>query len=140
LSSGFEDALLEHGVGRDEIGRGHHVEHLAGRELDDRLVVARHAAHAGGGGMPPLLLEQEGLFDQVERVALPGGVGEAPILGQRIDRGLRIAPGCAAHGIVGKPHQLAPALGGKLELLARRAEHMCPPVGIGLCQRGGRLA
>jgi hypothetical protein len=42
--------------------------------------------------MPPLLLEQEGLLDQVERMALPGCVGEAPILGQRIDRGLRIAP------------------------------------------------
>jgi hypothetical protein len=140
LSSGFEDALLEHGVGRDEIGRGHHVEHLAGRELDDRFVVPGDAAHAGRRGMPPLLLEQEGLLDQVERMALPGCVGEAPILGQRIDRRLGIAAGCAAHGIVGEPHQLAPALGGELQLPAWRAENVRPPVGKRLRQSGGRLA
>ena len=40
-------------------------------ELDDVLVLLGDAADAGGGVVPPLLLQQEGLVDQVVGPALP---------------------------------------------------------------------
>ena len=62
------------------------VEHLPRAERHDLLVVPVHAFHPGGGVVPPLLRQQEGLADQVERRGGPGLRGEPAILCQRLDQ------------------------------------------------------
>ena len=77
------------GIGQQEVRRREHVEHLARGELDHVLVLLRDAAHAGGRVVPPLLLQQERLVDEVVRPLLPRLAGEAPVLRQRLDAGLQ---------------------------------------------------
>src|SRR3546814_4114462 len=50
-------------------------------------MVSAHPADSGGGGVPPLLVQQECLDDQIERRLLPCRIGEPTVLGQRFDRG-----------------------------------------------------
>src|SRR5262249_14306576 len=73
------------GICPEKIRRREHVEDLARRERDHVLVMVRDAADIGGGGVPPLLIEQEGLIDRVERPMLPWLAGKAPVLWQRLD-------------------------------------------------------
>src|SRR3546814_17049410 len=62
-------------------------EDLPGRELGHVFMVSAHPADSGGGGVPPLLVQQECLDDQIERRLLPCRIGEPTVLGQRFDRG-----------------------------------------------------
>jgi hypothetical protein len=91
--------LQQLGVGRQEVRRRHHVEDLAGAELDHRLVLARDAADARGGVVPPLLLQQERLVDEVIRPLLPRLGREALILRQRLDA--RLAAVVSDHLLAG---------------------------------------
>ncbi len=78
-------ALEDLRIGRDEVGRRHHVQELARAERDHPLVLPRDAAHAGRRVVPPLLRQQEALVDRVEGRLAPRLVDEAPVLRQRLD-------------------------------------------------------
>ena len=80
-------------IGRGKIGRRHHVQHLPDRELDDRLVLLRHAAHARGRVVPPLFAEQKGLRHQIERRLFPLRPAETLVLRLRLDQRPRSLPG-----------------------------------------------
>ena len=56
-------------------------------------MVRGDAGHARGGVVPPLLVEQERLVNQVERPLLPLGRGKALVLRQRLNAGLALAGG-----------------------------------------------
>jgi len=79
-TAGGDGALQHLGVGEDAVGRRQHVQHLAGDELHDLLVLRRHAGHAGRGRMPPLLRRQEGAGQRGEGGLLPFCVGEALVV------------------------------------------------------------
>ena len=101
IHAGFLARRLQHlWIGRNEIGRGDHVEHLARGESHHVLVLPGDAAHAGHRVVPPLLIQQERLVDQTERQLLPAGMVEAVVLCQRNDarRSLRV-PGAASRVI-----------------------------------------
>ena len=68
-----------------------HVKELPRRELDHVLVMLRDSAQAGGRVVPPLLLQQESLVDEVEGPLVPIFAGEAPVLRQRLDARLGVA-------------------------------------------------
>ncbi len=124
----FQQPLLEDRIGGGEVGGRDRVEQLAGGELDHRLMVPRHAMEPGRGRVPPLLLEQKGLRDQIEGRTPPGGIIEAMVLRQRDDRRFGIFAGRDAHGIVGQPTDFSRRLHAELELLAWGEGEMRPPV------------
>jgi len=74
----FQRCLEHVGVRGDEVDGRDHVEQLARDEGDDLLVMRRNATDAGRDVMPPLLVEQEALVDDVERPVLPCRVAKAP--------------------------------------------------------------
>ena len=95
------------------------------------LVLLRYAAHASGGVVPPLLLQQEGLPDEVERPFAPIFADKPPILRQRLDAVRNVgAVYRAAKGITAETDRLAGCLVDKLHALARRSRKMDRPVGI----------
>jgi hypothetical protein len=96
------DGIQHLGVGPDEIRRRPHVQPLPPGESDHVLVMARHATHAGGGVVPPLLLQQKALVNHVEGPLLPGRGGKAPILLQRFDAGWAVVRTGNAQGIARK--------------------------------------
>ena len=81
LAAALERLLQHFGIGRGEIGGRQHIEHLPYRELDDRLVLRRHTAHAGGRIVPPLLFQQKRLGEQIERRNFPFRPGKARFKG-----------------------------------------------------------
>jgi hypothetical protein len=87
LAAALECLLQHFGIGSGEIGRRKHVQHLPHRELDDRLVCRRDAAHAGRRVVPPLLFQKKRLSKQVERRTFPLRLRKAPILRLRLDEG-----------------------------------------------------
>ena len=93
LATGLKRFFQHFGIGGGEIGGRQHIEHLAHREFDDRLVLRRHAAHAGGRVTPPLLSQQECLCQQVERRDFPLRPGKSPVLRLRLDQGPRSLTG-----------------------------------------------
>ncbi len=111
--------------GRDEI------EQLAHDKRHHLLEVVRHATHAVGGHVPPLLGEQESLRVEAERRHVPAERGEARIVRQRRDarfgRGAERRAGgvgCQSRGLGRRfhpEHGLAAGRGGEVE----------PPVGEG---------
>jgi sulfite reductase (NADPH) flavoprotein alpha-component len=141
LSPGLEGALLEFGVGRQEVRRRENVEHLPAREPDDILVMTRHAANVGRRVVPPLLLQQEPLVEEIEGRMLPGLTGKAPVLGQRLDRRSSLAgPLRLLPGEVGEAQRFARHLVDQLQALAGRRHQMGQPVEIGRRDRRRREA
>jgi hypothetical protein len=139
LPTSLEGAMLEFGVRRQKVRRRENVEHLPAREPDDILVMARHAADVGRRIVPPLLLQQEPLVEEIEGRMLPGLTGKAPVLGQRLDRRssfaglLRLLP-----GEVGEAQRFARHLVDQLQALAGRRHQMDQPVEIGRRDRRRR--
>ena len=141
IHAALADGVPQHlGIGEQEIRRRDHVEHLARHELDDVLVLLGDAAHAGRRVVPPLLLEQERLVDEVVRPLLPLLAGEAPILRQRLDAA---AASCRPPARSGRhswrtgPLFLA-GLVDELQPLAGRIGEMRRPIEIGFGQRRRR--
>ncbi len=97
----LEADALYHRIGQDVVRGRDAVEQLARDEGGDVGVVARHAAHAAGGAVPPLLLQQEALAQHVPGPALPVGIGEALVLRQRLHRSRHVGQGGA--GRVAQP-------------------------------------
>ncbi len=130
-----------HRVGGQEVARREHVEELARGEGDDLLVVARHAGHAVGGGVPPLLAEQEGLVHEVEGPRVPLGRLEAAVLRGRLDAFVR---GAARRGdgellrVTQQAARLLDAEVCELHALARRQREVAGPVHRGQQQRDRR--
>ena len=91
-AAALERFLKHFWIGRGKIGRRQHVQHLPDRELDDRFVLFRHAAHARGGVVPPLLTQEKRLRHQIERWMLPLGPVEASVLRLRLDQRPRSCP------------------------------------------------
>src|SRR3546814_6592460 len=82
-----DDLALQGGIGGKEVGWREDIEDLPCRGLDHVLVVPAHPADPGGRSVPPLLVQQESLDDQVEGRLFPCRIGEPAVLAQRFDRG-----------------------------------------------------
>src|SRR5215467_3222206 len=93
------------------------------------------AADARGRNMPPLLIEQKGLVDQIERELLPSLSGKSVVLWQRLDAPRRpfIAQSATAC-ISEQPRRLSCSLLGELNALAGRRGKMRRPIEIGQSQ------
>ncbi len=144
IAAAFREGLAQDlGVGRDEVGRRDHVEHLPRREFEDALVAFRHAVHAGRGVMPPVLAEKEGLRNDVEGPLLPLGAAEAPILRQvrEVAAGVPWVLRCRVPGeMQGEAHGLQRAGVPQVHLPAGRESQMRHPVEIGIGERHRRQA
>jgi hypothetical protein len=129
------------GVRPEEVCRREHVEHLARRERDDVLVGVGNAANAGGGGVPPLLIEQEPLIDRVKGPILPRRAGKPLVLRQWLDAARRVAA-CqtAPADIIDQPRRVAHRLGRKPDTLARCGRDVRRPIEISQSERRGRQA
>ncbi|TXH64123.1 MAG: hypothetical protein E6Q93_00535, partial [Burkholderiaceae bacterium] len=132
--------LRQHvGVRRQEVRRREHVERLPRHELHEVLVPGGDAAHVGGRVVPPLLVQQEALVDQVERPALPAFGGEAPVVRQRLDaaRAVPVLTGRAGGRIGREAQRLAHRLVRQQHALAGRCRQVDRPVHGGLrhCRR-----
>ena len=79
-AAGPERRLDDLGVQRRHVGRRHHVQDLPGDEGHHLLVMGGDAGDVGGGVVPPLLREEEGLGDEGVWGRVPGLVVEALIL------------------------------------------------------------
>ncbi len=84
-AAGFHGLLQDLWIGPEEVAGRPHVQPLPAGESHQILVMARNAAQAGGGVLPPVLLQQKALMDDVEGPFLPGFVHETAILLQRLD-------------------------------------------------------
>ena len=127
-------------IGRDEVGRGDHVEHLTRGEGHHALVLPGDAAHAGHRVVPPLLIQQERLVDQAERKLLPAGMVEAVVLRQRNDarRSLRV-PGAASR-VVAEAQYLLHRLFDETRSFAWQEGQVRGPVEIGIGKGDRRQA
>jgi len=125
----FAGRLQHLGIGPGEIRRRPEVEELASGEVDDVLVVRRHAMHASRRVVPPLLQEEKALLDGLEGPFLPPGRHKAPVLRQRLNRLARD---------IAQP--LARRLALQLDQLARRGGEVQPPVAESERERGRRNA
>src|SRR3974390_62740 len=101
----------------------------------------RYSTYSHCGVVPPLLIKEECLVNEVEWRLPPIIADEPSILWQRLDaRGcistFRRAPIC----VICKAHQLPGGFISQLELLARRKSKMGHPIKIGFCERGRRQA
>ena len=126
------------GVHEWHIAGGSHVQDLLGGKPDCCLAVLRNAANAGGGVMPPLLVEQEALVDHVVRKALPARMVKAMVAGERLDAVFGIAGDRRGKRVRAEAHSLAGGLGGELELFAGRGRQMHGPIQIGHSQGSRR--
>src|SRR5262249_45731857 len=127
---GFSEDL---GVGQDKVGRCQNVEQLPAREFQHTLVMLRHTPNAGGGVVPPLLLQQEVLMDRIEWPLLPGLAAETLVLGKRGDTRWpgRRGVGGATGKMRRQANGLAVAFVPELELLARGEPQVNEPVKVG---------
>ena len=133
--AGGDGAQQDLGIGQRKIRRRAHVEDLPRGELDHVLMVLGNAAQSGRGVVPPLLLQQKALIDEVERKLAPSFIREAMVLRQRIDTVLRPS---SRHGvllqIIAEPHRLAHRLVDELNAFAGRVSKMRRPIQICLRQ------
>src|SRR3546814_11685019 len=91
--------------------------------LDQVLVVPAHPADPGGRSVPPLLVQQESLDDQVEGRLSPCRIGEPAVLAQRFDRGggTRIAEASDRKSVVsGKSVSVRVDLGGRRSIKKKK--------------------
>src|SRR3954454_17466992 len=93
LTAALKRFLQHFGISSGKIGWRQHIEHLPYREFDDRLVLRGNAADSGSRIMPPLLIQQKRLCEQIEQRQLPLRRGEAPVLRLRPDQEPRQAMG-----------------------------------------------
>ena len=138
-STGAYCAPQDFRIGQQEIRWRGHVKQLPRGEFHHVFVMFRHPAQAGRGIVPPLLLQQKILIDEVEGPVAPLFIGKAVILRQRLDAHFRArAFGRTAERIVGETHRLADCLIGKLHAFARCGGEMRRPIPISLSKRGRR--
>ena len=120
----------------DAIRRRHRIEPLARCEADHLLVMARHAGNTGGGVLPPLLTEQKGLRERIERCGEPGRIGETFVLRQLRYAVRRLLRECAG---VEQTQRVFHAELQQLQAFGRRRCKVNRPIRERRHQRGGRL-
>ena len=99
----------------------------------------RNAAHAGRCVVPPLLLQQKGLVDEIVGPFLPIFADESPVLRQWFDAAFRLSTlDRTAIGVVSEADRFAHRLVHELRALARRVGKMRCPVQIGFGERRRR--
>ncbi len=99
------------------------------------------ATHSSGGVVPPFLIEQESLLDQIVRPFLPVFIDETLVLRQRLDTARRfLTERDATAYVIPKTETLPCGFVYKLPSLARREGEIRSPIRIGLgdCGRGKR--
>jgi len=138
-------ALQHHRVGRQLVAGREHIQELPGHEGHHVFMVLFDAPDPVGGGIPPLLGQQEGLRQHVERPLLPLRVGEAPVLdGRRHSvRALslylrREAAGHAGLGVLQHFRVLVQGQSHQVQAFAGRCRQVHRPVAAGLQQSGAR--
>ena len=65
-AAGADGSQQDGGIGQRKIRRRNHVKKLARCELHHLLVLFRDAANAGCGVIPPLLLQQKSLLNEIK--------------------------------------------------------------------------
>jgi len=98
------------------------------------------AGDAGRRVMPPLLMQQERLVNEVEGPLLPCLAAKAPILRQRFDARRSVFFRPVARSVGEEADRFPHRLFNELPLLARSARQMHGPVGISQGERGRRQA
>jgi hypothetical protein len=138
-AAGGNSTRQDFGIGQRKIRRRKHVENLPRGELDHVLVALGNATQSGGGVVPPLLLQQKALIDEVERKFVPSFICKTVILRQRLDAIFRLS---SRHRVflqvVGEPHRLAHRLVGELDAFTGRVSKLRRPIQVSLGQRGRR--
>jgi hypothetical protein len=79
--------------------------------------------------MPPFLLEQKCLREQIELGQFPVRICEAAVLRQRLDQGPRLEFRRPVNGDIAKSRDVFQDFARERELLARRGSQMNRPVG-----------
>ena len=139
LPAVLQGLFLHFRIGQKIVRRRKHIEELPGCEFHDVFVLSGDAAYACCRVVPPLLIEKEGLVEQVVRPFLPGVPAEPPVLRQWLDTGSGfIAVDGARRRIACKPHPLSKRLLRQFELLSGRCCQMRQPVQIGTGECRGR--
>ncbi len=119
--------LLQLRIGQEKVRRGENVEDLPCRKLDRTLVLLTHAAHAGRSIVPPPLLEQKCLVDQIVGPPLPSLARETPVLREGLNARFRGSATCAFPDVMNQARGLTDTLLNQLHLLSRRCYQMrCP--------------
>ncbi len=136
----LDDAMLHDRIGRNEIRRRHHVEHLPHGELDDIFMLRRDTGDSGRRIVPPLLLQQEALPDEREWPSIPFRGGKALVLRQGLDAMAAVRAGQCRCREIGEAHPFAERFAGQLHLLAGRDGEMNAPIGEGAIECHGRQA
>src|SRR5262249_55510286 len=103
------------------------------------LMMGGDPADTCGRHMPPLLIEQKGLVDEIEGELLPSLSGKPVVLWQGLDapHGLIVAQSATAC-VRKQPHRLSCSFRGELHALAGRRGKMRRPIEIGQRERRGR--
>ena len=122
----------------DKIDRRDGVQQLSRHERDDLFMVWRHPANAGHSAVPPLLVQEKGLVNHVERPLLPALAFEPVILPQRLDARQAIRIGGKSCKVGHNPDRLAHTRFCELLILSWRRQKMDRPIGIGEPKRGRR--
>jgi hypothetical protein len=78
------------GICQEEVRRREHVKNLAGHEFNHILMLLRGATDTRGRIVPPLLIEQERLMNEIIWPFLPCFADESSVLRQRFDAGARL--------------------------------------------------
>ena len=81
-SAGGDCAQQDFGIGQQKIRWREHVEDLPRCEFDHVFVAFGDAAQAGRGVVPPLLLQEKALLDEIDGKVAPGRVRKAMVLRQ----------------------------------------------------------
>ena len=139
-AAGAQRMLQQFRIGRDEIGRRHHVEHLADGEGDHVFMVRGHTAHAEARAVPPLLGQQKALRVKIERPLLPAGIVKTLVLRQRRNRRAwrRSRSLLRTDGVLRQAHPAIAQFSQQFLLLGRRSLQMQHPVRECQSQRGRR--
>src|SRR4051812_37296326 len=100
-------------------------------------MMLRNATHSCRGAMPPLLIQQESLRDEIKRPAFPTRSGKAFVLRQRIDATLWWVEVGRVESVNVAAPKFLPCLLHQLFLFRRRELKMRQPVevSIGQCSR-----
>ena len=101
---------------------------LSRRELDSVLVLFCDAAHTGRSIVPPLLLQQKALVNQIIGPSLPSLAHEASILRQGLNARFGGSATRTFPDVVDQARQFSGALLNQLQLLSWRHRQMRSPV------------
>ena len=138
-TSGLLRLFQNLGVGSGKVGWRENIKHLARQELQLSLVLSGHTGYISDHVVPPLLLHQKTLLNQIEGGHFPGIAAKPVVLRQWINAGRhRVGRTCACHCIAHVPTELFSSLFGDFQLFPRSSDHMRRPIEPCVHEGGGR--